>query len=265
MKTVKLNGRYITWDNSNNKKGTKTRKPKKKYPFIKIIQRRRNGLLKLLHGLTKDPRSLITLIYPKKFSDVRVSNRIKTDLNQLASNIRRGYKKSWWIYSIEWSPKSGLHIHLIGRFKGTQNIARQQMQMWWWRIIGSSQANLADIRFLKTPEDRAAAVGYLSKGEKKRFIGQAILLLGTQYTYGRLNKKNFPITRQLKFNLSDQQFDKLRSQLISEHRKNGRKIRKGLRDQHLTDLTYANSGFHILNKNPKKIEAFLKRNAEEVQ
>ncbi len=264
MKNLRIEGRIFTWYESQKFKKTKARSKKrfyKKDAFTKKVQRRRNGLLKLIYSLEKNPKWFITLIYPKKYSETKTSERIKRDLDRLSTRIRRDYRKSWFVYSIEWSPKSKLHIHLAGKLESVRRGFQHKLPNWWANIISSRQANLSRVDFLPTLEDSKAAIGYLSKNEKKARLPKAIKLLKKQYTHGIVNAGNLPVSKAKSYKISNKNFYQISERLICEDL--GAEYRSSARNKQKNKLAYSHPGFHILN-NPGKIKAFLREKAEEV-
>jgi len=265
MKKVILKGRIFTWFPTTKNSFDKNISPKNenyyktKSPLREKVQRRRNGLIKLLCSLDKQPKWFITLIYPQSYSDEQnLSKRISKDINRLATRLRRKYQNSWFVYAIEWSPKSKIHVHFIGKLGMVKNQLRTNISEWWASITGSNQSNLANVRFLGTPEESQSCMGYMTKKAKEKYIPKLVELMGNKYSYGSVNKNNLPVAQTKVFEMSDKQFQQLRTACIAELEMSAQLHTTFNQEYHKNRLAYSDSGFHI-SQNADSITGVLNR------
>ena len=236
---------------------------------LKKIQRRWLSLLKLIYGLSGNADWFITLVYPQNnISTDDIVDRIKNDINKFSNRIRNNYKNSWFVYSIEYSPKSNIHVHLIGRL-GRKKIKpnskakrkfERQVKKWWASIVNSKKSELSHIRYLKSTKMSDKRKGYLVKFIKRLHLKILIEKFGTQYTHGVINRKNLPKAKPIKFEFSEKDFNKyIRPALIKE----ANEIKSRKTSFHKSKLKTNDSGYHILS-HPKEFEALLKKHGREV-
>jgi len=264
MKKVILKGRIFTWFPTSNNSVNKNISPKSenyyktKSPLREKVQRRRNGLIKLLCSLDKQPKWFITLIYSQNCNEQNISKQISKDINLLATRLRRKYENSWFVYAIEWSPKSKIHVHLIGKLGMAKNQLRTNISEWWANITGCNQSNLAEVKFLGTPEESQRCMGYMTKKAKEKYIPKLLKLMGNKYSYGIINKNNLPVAETQVFEISDKQFQELRDICIAELDMSAQQHTTFNQEYHKNRLAYSDSGFHI-SQNADSIKGLLNR------
>lgn len=258
MKNVILKGNIISWYSSRKNKTKSGTSYNTKSNLRRKVQRRRNGLIKLLCSLDKQPKWFITLIYPQNCNEQNIGNRISKDINLLATRLRRKYQNSWFVYAIEWSPQSKIHVHLIGKLGMAKNQLRTNISEWWTNITGSTQSNLSDVRFLGTPQESQRCMGYMTKKAKEKYIPKLLKIMGNKYSYGIINKNNLPVAETQVFEISDKQFQELREVCIAELEMSAQLHTTFNQEYHKNRLAYSDSGFHI-SQNADSITGILNR------
>jgi len=267
MFIVKMVGKNVTFflqpKKKKSKKKTSWKSKNKKNRQSRKIRVRHNSLLKLLYSLSKKPNWFLTLVYPKSFSSDDIIDQIKNDINKFGCRLRDTYKKCWFIYSIEHSPNSNIHVHLIGRLdynkKNTnvknKKIFKSKAYQWWARIVDSDEEHLSDTRYLKTTKMKDKRIGYLGKFAKKLELKWLIEKFPKQYTHGVINRRNLPKAKPLTMKFSDKEFDKYIRQALLE---DANKIKSREGSFHKQKLKENNSGYHIANQ-PKNLRRIFRK------
>lgn len=210
-------------------------------------KRRRKGLIEALYSLGTHPKWFATVVYDEPKARKISGAELKRDIDKLSVYIRRYYPKGWFIYSIEYSRKSGFHLHLLGRLgvkPGTSGeLFERQLSLWWQRITGASEEKHTHVRFLKNKRVAEKRYGYLTKPSKINGHLKATILLEKKYNYGFINKANCPIQEKKRFVLRPEAFSKFRLALLSDHDASPVANPSG---RHLERLMHAGAGLHII-------------------
>ena len=184
--------------------------------LYKKARRRRNGLLKALYSIKKEPRWFITVLYPPKDSHKISADRLKYDLDKLGSRFRYRYPDGWLLYTIEWSRKAGFHIHFLARSGERSPRMRFHIRRWWSKIVKSSSKKLVDVKHLATKNDAVIRYGYITKRSKFKGHLKVTKLLGKKWNFGIINKTNCLRVPKKIYRLSLTDFEALRGALLTD-------------------------------------------------
>lgn len=126
-------------------------------------------------------------IYSDNYSEIRDDpDVIKNYLSKFKKILFKKFPNGWFLYKIEWSPKSGFHVHFICNFgKKLNKTIKTNIKSLWNNIINSKSDVTLDIR-----EYDKKHSSYLTQKAKYKYDGTAICLLKNHRMVGILQKKN---------------------------------------------------------------------------
>ncbi len=265
LKIITLRKQTVTW--GERKKGSNQNKNKIKHYGryrknakltpdrirAKMI-RRRNGFIKLLYSLKKRPLWFITLIYPSFIKKNALACRINKDINCLGTALRRLYPKCWFIYTIESSIKSPLHIHLVGRTGTEKPELKKNIKKYWERILGYRKQKYQRVDYLNSPKDSDAIIGYLSARKKRIGLYKVIELIKNKHSYGVINKKNLPVAEPEVYELNEDQFEELKELLLDEVKTTDLSTGKPHKSNQIERILNSGSGYQVLQDDSRMIK-----------
>lgn len=147
------------------------------WTIARQARNRMNSFRKVIHSIkfltSQKPFLFFSLSYAPKEARKVSASRLRSDINKLARHLRYRYPKGWFIYVVEFSEKSGFHIHLLGSSGGDKGLTRKEAHKdiapVWARLAKSKRKNLAHVRVLRNGKAVLTRRGYLLK--RKKFSG----------------------------------------------------------------------------------------------
>lgn len=126
-------------------------------------------------------------IYSNNYRKIRDNpDIIKGYLDKFKKILFKKFPKGWFLYKIEWSYKSGFHVHFICNFGKKLNKAiKTNIKSRWNNIINSKSDVTLNIRKYDNRH-----VAYLTQKAKYKSDGVAVYLLKKHRMVGILQKKN---------------------------------------------------------------------------
>lgn len=147
-------------------------------------RRRITKLSKKLSALKSRPRWFITLHFDRKVKREWMLEECLDVFEDFRRYLDRAYPNSWFIWVMEWSPKSGFHYHILGRF-GIPKVKTRKVRKKWMKLTGSNSVKSAHF------EDFVDAhFGYVMKREKAKNTCYLIRLLGYRSFFGFIHAGN---------------------------------------------------------------------------
>ena len=158
-------------------------------------RRRMNKLGRLCAALTENPSVFLTLDFDRKVRRNWSITQCRKCFAKFRRFLLKAYPRCWFIYSMDYAPKTRFHFHMIGKFCEKANKARVISE--WLRITGSTQSKMLDGQKYGLYHK-----WYLTSGTKAEGIRKVMEGLGRRSFWGTINKKCMPLSKQQDMKIS---------------------------------------------------------------
>ena len=211
--------------------GTTSKKtPRKRSRLHKKYMRSKRNFMRKLSTLESEPTFFSSLIMDKKSYkklgvDVDVNIFMKV-FDKFKRCLRNKYEDGWFIWKIEWSAKSFLHVHIIGNpengesFEITEAYIKDKWNF-YCKHEEKMDSNFQSAVTLKYKSEGAKS--YFFKKSKRNEDKMCIKILGGLNIYGQIRGKNIKYTYKEEFYITEFEYEMLISHIIRKLKKDGKK------------------------------------------
>lgn len=200
------------------RKRTGWRGPRKAYKKVSNLEKARRRSIKALGAvfarLLKKPKGFMTLIFDRAVKEWELDECLNC-FERFRRYLERSFPKCWFIFVMEWSPRSGFHYHLSGRI-GEKTVPLDAIRQKWLSITGSTDResihfkNYDPIHFF-----------YVTKKEKAQYTRYLMKKLGRRSFWGCIHRKLMPLAPEEYIDLDEDQMDMYRVSMRDQIIENG--------------------------------------------
>lgn len=147
-------------------------------------KRRITSLARLFASLATPPMWFMHLNFDRRVKRDWTLDECRDLFKRFIRFLTKRYRRSWFIWVMELSDKTGLHYHLTGRFgekKAEWSLVRNE----WLKLTGSVNEDMFGHK-----EFDSRHPSYLMSGKKAKKTCALLWELGNKSFYGVINRKN---------------------------------------------------------------------------
>lgn len=157
------------------------------------------------------PMFHIVLLLPDGGQDWEYDiNSARILMKAFARKFTKKFPDGWYLHKLEFSSKSGIHLHLLVRLDREVSLgtAAKNFAIWWKRMTGSDQPNICEV-----VEFSDNHFGYLTSPEKRADTMFLLSLMHGRRIWGVVNRKAAGVAAAEEYDLSREEFDTIREKI----------------------------------------------------
>ena len=198
---------------------------RKRSPLQKKYKRSRRNFMRKLSTMKSEPKLFTSLSMDRRQYRNLDIDFFKNVFDKFKRYLRNEYQNGWFIWKIEWSDISRLHVHIIGNAGNDEplKVTRAYIKNRW-----NFCCKHGDIDFksaVTKPYKTDGAKSYFFKRIKIKDDKTCMKLLNRMNIYGQIRGENIEYADKEKFTFSTFEYKKFSSYIIRELKKDGKKKR----------------------------------------
>jgi len=137
-------------------------------------------------------------------------NAAKILLKAFARKFSKKFPTGWFLHKLEYSPTSGVHLHLLMRLdkERTLSSVSRNLAKWWENLTGSDEPNLCEV-----VEFSRNHYGYFTSPKKRANTMFLLSLMEGRRIWGVVNRKAAGVEVAEEYDVTREEFDTIRDKL----------------------------------------------------